>query len=348
MRLEPRAHPPRWLVGAAPVAAVALAMAMAAIPLALAGADIAAAYRQMLVASFGSWFALSETLTRATPLILTGLAVAVAFRARLWNIGAEGQLYMGAVTAVALGTGAVAAPALLLVPLLLAGSALAGALFMLGPTWLKLRLGVDEVVTTLLLNFVALLIVGMLLEGPMQDPMSLGWPQSASIVADATLPRLVAKTRVHAGLIMALVAAFLVWLYLERTVWGFETRAVGHNAQAAAYAGMPVGRILLRAGLISGALAGLAGAGEVAGLKGYLTSDLSPGFGYTGIVVAMLAQLNPLGVVLAAIFVAAVFVGADSMSRTAGVPSYIADLVVALSLLTMLLAGLVTRYRLRR
>jgi len=160
--------------------------------------------------------------------------------------------------------------------------------------------------------------------------------------------RLVAKTRVHAGLIMALVAAVLVWLYLERTVWGFETRAVGHNAQAAAYAGMPVGRILLRAGLISGALAGLAGAGEVAGLKGYLTSDLSPGFGYTGIVVAMLAQLNPLGVVLAAIFVAAVFVGADSMSRTAGVPSYIADLVVALSLLTMLLAGMVTRYRLRR
>ena len=193
MRLEPRAHPPGWLVAAAPVAAVALAMALAAVPLALAGADIAAAYRQMAVASFGSWFALSETLTRATPLILTGLAVAVAFRARLWNIGAEGQLYLGAVTAVALGTGAVAAPASLLVPLVLAGSALAGALFMLGPTWLKLRLGVDEVVTTLLLNFVALLIVGMLLEGPMQDPMSLGWPQSAPILADATLPRLVAQ-----------------------------------------------------------------------------------------------------------------------------------------------------------
>jgi simple sugar transport system permease protein len=348
MRLEPRAHPPVWLQAGAPFAAVVAALALAALPLVLAGADLAGAYRQMAVASFGSWFALSETLTRATPLMLTGLAVAVAFRARLWNIGAEGQLYLGAVTAVALGSGAVPLPAPLLLPLLLAASAAAGALFMLGPTLLKLRLGVDEVVTTLLLNFVALLLVGLLLEGPMQDPMSLGWPQSAPVLAEASLPRLVERTRVHAGLLVAMAAAVLVWLYLDRTVWGFETQAVGSNARAAAFAGMPVGRILLRTGLLSGALAGLAGAGEVMGLKGYLTQDLSPGFGYTGIVVAMLAQLQPLAVVLSAIFVAAVFVGADSMSRTAGVPSYIADLVVALSLLTMLLAGLVTRYRLRR
>jgi simple sugar transport system permease protein len=348
MRLEPRAHPPVWLQAGAPFAAIVAALALAALPLALAGADLAGAYRQMAVASFGSWFALSETLTRATPLILAGLAVAVAFRARLWTIGAEGQLYIGAVTAVALGTGAVPRPGPLLLPLLRAASAAIGALFMLGPTLLKLRLGVDEVVTTLLLNFVALLLVGLLLEGPMQDPMSLGWPQSAPVLAEASLPRLVERTRVHAGLLVALAAAVLVWLYLDRTVWGFETQAVGSNARAAAFAGMPVGRILLRTGLLSGALAGLAGAGEVMGLKGYLTQDLSPGFGYTGIVVAMLAQLQPLAVVLSAIFVAAVFVGADSMSRTAGVPSYIADLVVALSLLTMLLAGLVTRYRLRR
>ena len=348
MRLEPRAHPPAWLQAGAPLLAVAAALALAAPPLALAGADLASAYRQMAVASLGSWFALSETLTRATPLILTGLAVAVAFRARLWNIGAEGQLYLGAVTAVALGSGALQLPAQVLLPLVLAASAAAGALLMLAPTWLKLRLGVDEVVTTLLLNFVALLLIGMLLEGPMQDPMSLGWPQSPPVAAEATLPRLVARTRLHAGLIVALVAALLLWVYLDRTVWGFETQAVGSNARAAAFAGMPVGTVLLRTGLISGALAGLAGAGEVAGLKGYLTQDLSPGFGYTGIVVAMLAQLQPLAVVPAAIFVAAVFVGADSMSRTAGVPSYIADLVVALSLLTMLLAGLVTRYRLRR
>ena len=348
MRLEPRAHPPLWLLAGAPVGAVLAALALAAVPLRLAGADLAGAYRQMAVASFGSWFALAETLTRATPLILTGLAVAVAFRARLWNIGAEGQLYLGAIVTVAMGSGAVPLPAPLLLPLVLIAAATAGALFMLGPTILKVRLGVDEVVTTLLLNFVALLLVGLLVEGPMQDPMSMGWPQSAPVVADATLPRLIARTRLHSGLLVALCAAVLVWVFLDRTVWGLETQAVGSNARAAAYAGMPVSAVLIRASLVSGALAGLAGAGEVAGLKGYLTQDLSPGFGYTGIVVAMLAQLQPLAVVPAAIFVAGVFVGADSMSRTAGVPSYIADLVVALSLLTMLLAGLVTRYRLRR
>lgn len=348
MRLELRPHPPRWLGVAAPLGAILLALVLAALPLALAGADVLAAYAGILAGSLGSSFAVTETLTRATPLILTGLAAAVAFRARLWNIGAEGQLYLGAVAAVALGSGLLALPPMLLVPAVLLGGAVAGALLMLGPTWLKLRLGVDEVVTTLLLNFVVLLFVGLLLEGPMQDPMSMGWPQSAPVLDEAQLPRLVARTRLHAGLLIAVAMAVLLWFYLERTVWGFETRAVGANAAAATYAGMPVAAVFLRTGLVSGALAGLAGALEVAGLKGYLTGDLSPGFGYTGIVVAMLAQLNPLGVVVSAVFVAGVFVGADSMSRSVGVPSYIADLLVALALLTMLLAGLAVRYRVRR
>ncbi len=348
MRLEAREHPGRLLPAAAPLGAIALAMLLAAVPLLLAGADVGAAYRQLAVASLGSRFAVAETLTRATPLILTGLAVAVAFRARLWNIGAEGQLYLGAVAAVAVGSSTLDLPPALLLPLVLLAGAATGALLMLGPTWLKLRLGVDEVVTTLLLNFVVLLFVGLLLEGPLKDPMSLGWPQSPPLLDAATLPRLAARTRLHAGLLLAVAAAVLAWLYLERTVWGFEARAVGANADAARYAGMPVGAVLLRSGLLSGALAGLAGAVEVAGLKGYLTSDLSPGFGYAGIVVATLAGLNPLAVVPAALFVAGVFVGADGMSRSVGVPSYIADLIVALALLAMLLAGLVARYRLRR
>jgi general nucleoside transport system permease protein len=348
MRLEVREHPGRLLPATAPLAAIAVAMLLAAVPLALAGADLGAAYRQMAVASVGSRFALAETLTRAIPLIFTGLAVAVAFRARLWNIGAEGQLYLGAVAAVALGSGAVPLPGAALLPLVLLGGAAAGALLMLGPTLLKLRLGVDEVVTTLLLNFVVLLFVGLLLEGPMQDPMSLGWPQSPPLVDAAELPRIAARTRLHAGLLLALLAAALAWLYLRRTIWGFEARAVGGNLEAARFAGMPVAAVYIRTALVSGGLAGLAGAVEVAGLKGYLTADLSPGFGYSGIVVAMLAGLNPIAVVPAALFVAGVFVGADGMSRSVGVPSYIADLIAALALLAMLLAGLVTRYRLRR
>src|SRR5690606_7193879 len=229
---------------------------------------------------------------------------------------------------------------------MLAGFA-AGALLLLVPTLLKTKLGVDEVVTTLLLNFVVLLFVSLLVEGPLQDPMSMGWPQSEPIVEEATLPRLIARTRVHLGLVVALVSAAFVWILIARTRWGFEARAVGANPAAARFAGMSTGAVLIRVALLSGGLAGLAGVGEVAGARGYLTTDLSPGYGYSGIVVAMLAQLNPLGVVAAAFFIAVVFVGADSMGRALGISSYIAHLIVATSLLTMLLATLWLRYRVR-
>jgi simple sugar transport system permease protein len=151
--------------------------------------------------------------------------------------------------------------------------------------------------------------------------------------------------RLHAGLLIAVAAAVIAHVLINKTVWGFEIRAVGLNAAAARYAGLPVTATMLRVGLLSGAFAGLAGACEVAGLKGYLTADLSPGFGYAGIVVAMLSGLSPLGVIPAAIFVAGVFVGADTMSRTIGVSNYLADLVVAMSLLCVLVGGLATRYR---
>jgi simple sugar transport system permease protein len=347
MRLEPRDRASPLLMLGASAGAALLALLLCAIPLLWAGAPVLDAYQVMIQGAFGSRFAIAETLSRATPLVLTGLAATVAFRAKLWNIGAEGQLYLGALAAAALGSGALDLPGWALLPLILAAGALAGGLWMLGPTLLKTRFGVDEVVTTLLLNFVVLLFVSMMLEGPMKDPMGMGWPQSAPILDAAALPKLIPRTRIHAGLVIAIVAAILVWLMLARTTWGFEMRATGANPAAARFAGMPVGRVMLRVGLISGALAGLAGVGEVAGLKGYLTQDLSPGYGYAGIVVAMLAQLHALGVLLAALFVAAVFVGADSMSRAIGVSSYIANLVVATSLLTVLLSGIVLRYRVR-
>jgi ABC-type uncharacterized transport system permease subunit len=347
MRLEPRERASPLLMLGASAGAAVLALLLCAIPLLWAGAPVIEAYGVMIQGAFGSRFAIAETLSRATPLVLTGLAATVAFRAKLWNIGAEGQLYLGALAAAALGSGALDWPGWALLPLMLVAGALAGGLWMAGPTLLKTRLGVDEVVTTLLLNFVVLLFVSMMLEGPMKDPLGMGWPQSAPILDAAALPKLIPRTRIHAGLVIAVAAAILVWLMTSRTTWGFEMRDTGANPSAARFAGMPVGKVMLRVGLISGALAGLAGVGEVAGLKGYLTQDLSPGYGYAGIVVAMLAQLHALGVLLAALFVAAVFVGADSMSRAIGVSSYIANLVVATSLLTVLLSSIVLRYRVR-
>jgi simple sugar transport system permease protein len=191
IRIEARHQPSFLLRAGAPVLAGLLALALAAIPLALAGAPLGRAYALLIDGALGSRFALTETLARSTPLVLTGLAVAVAFRARLYNIGAEGQLYAGALAAVILGSGAVSAPPVVLLPLILLAGAVAGALLMLGPTLLKTRFGVDEVVTTLLLNFIVLLFVSMMLEGPLKDPLGLGWPQSEPIVAEATLPQLV-------------------------------------------------------------------------------------------------------------------------------------------------------------
>lgn len=344
IRIEARNAPPRALTLGVPILSALVALALASIPLAFAGADISTAYAEMIKGVFGSRFAFSEMLTRATPLIFTGLAAALAFRAKLWNIGAEGQLYLGAMAAVAIGSGAVDAPAFILVPLIVVFGAAAGAAGMAVPTVLKTRFGADEVVTTLLLNFVILIFVQMMLEGALKDPMSLGWPQSSPILDQGMLPQLMDRMRIHSGLIIALVAAGIAQFMLARSVWGFRLRAVGENAAAARHAGIKVNRSLMSVAIVSGGLAGLAGVSEVAGLKGYLTADLSPGFGYTGIVVAMLAGLSPVGVVISALFIASVFVGADSMSRAMGVSSYLADLVVSMSLLCVLIGGFFARF----
>lgn len=345
MRLESRGEMSRlWLV-AAPFAAVAFTLVVAALFVAWAGAPVGRTYTLVFEGGFGSRFAWSETLTRATPLILTGLCAAVAFRAHFYNIGAEGQLYAGALAAVAVG--GIEGPAAVLFPAMLVAAMLAGALLLVVPAILRTRLGVDEVVTTLLLNFIVLLFVSMMLDGPMKDPAAMGWPQSVSLADELQLAKLVERTRVHTGLLWALALAVVLWAVLKYSTFGFAVRAVGANARAAAFAGVPVGRTTLAVALVSGAIAGLAGAIEVAGRTGYVTLDMSPGYGYSGIVIAMLAGLNPLGVVAAAIFVAGVLVGADSMSRGAAVPTYIADVIVAVSLLSMLVATAFARYRLR-
>ena len=347
MRLEPREHMPLWLIVTAPLAAVAVSLLLTSTLVLWAGEPVTTAYALLFKGAFGSRFALTETLARATPLILTGLAAAVAFRAKFWNIGAEGQLYCGALATTWLGTGMLEVHPAVLIPVLFVGGALAGGIALLVPVFLKVRLRVDEVVTTLLLNFVILLLVNYLVEGPWKDPMSLGWPQAAPIIDEGVLPRLVERSRLHLGLVVGLTAALAVWLTLRYTVWGYEIRAVGQNPQAAAFAGIGVGATVLRVALISGGLAGMAGVTEVAGLKGYLTLDLSPGFGYAGIAVAMLAALHPLGVVLSAVFLAGIYVGADSMSRAVNIPNYIADVIVACSVLSVLVSLMLVQFKVR-
>ena len=351
MRLEKRGEPSAVALFIAPVAAVAMTLLVAALLVLWAGAPVGKTYTLLFQGGFGSVFALSETFTRATPLILTGLAATVAFKARLFNIGAEGQLYAGALAAIAVG-GLHGGTGLewslwIVFPLMMLAAALAGAMLLLGPALLKTRLGVDEVVTTLLLNFIVLLLVSAMLDGPMKDPTAMGWPQSVALNSDLELSKLIEGTRVHTGLIWATTLAVMLWAVFKYTTIGFSIRAVGANARAAAFAGVPVTGTVVLVAMLSGALAGLAGAIEVAGRTSYVTLDMSPGYGYSGIVIAMLAGLHPIGVLAGSVFVAGVLVGADSMSRAIGVPTYIADVIVATSLLSVLVATLLTQYRVR-
>ena len=351
MRLEARSTPSAAALVVAALAAVTFTLLISALLVLWAGAPVGQTYALLLKGGFGSVFALSETLTRAIPLILTGLAATVAFKARLFNIGAEGQLYAGALAAVAVGglhggTGFEVSPWLLF-PLMMLAAAAAGALLLLGPALLKTKLGVDEVVTTLLLNFIMLLAVSLMLDGPMKDPSAMGWPQSVALQSELELSKLITQTRLHTGLIGAALLAMALWALMKYTVLGFDLHALGANARAAAFAGVPVTRTVVLVALMSGALAGLAGAIEVAGRTGYVTLDMSPGYGYSGIVIAMLAALHPLGVLAASVFVAGVLVGADSMSRAVNVPTYIADVIVAASLISVLIATLFTQYRLK-
>ncbi|MEO0497461.1 MAG: ABC transporter permease [Pseudomonadota bacterium] len=349
MRFERREQRSALMVFAPPVIAIAVSLMLSGVLIALAGAPVLEAFGSLLTGAFGSRLAITETLTRTAPLILTGLAAATAFRAKLWNIGAEGQLYLGAIAVAAMSSQVIGGfPGFVQIPILLVTGAVAGMIFLLVPLWMRLRFSVDEVVTTLLLNFVAILLVSMLIDTVLKDPLAFGWPQSAPVADDAMLPRLVSRSRLHVGLLIGIALALVIYFVQSRTVFGIHSRAAGFNAPAAKFAGVPFTKTLVIVAMISGSAAGLAGAIEVMGVQGYVTTELSPSFGYSGIVVAMLANLHPIGVVFSALFIAAIFVGADSMSRAMSVPTYIADVTVALSLLCMLVAVFFTQYRIRR
>lgn len=286
--------------------------------------------------SFGSWYSItSATLVRSIPLMLTGGAIAVAFRAGVFNIGAEGQLLAGAAaaTAVALALphGGVATAVLALVLGAMAGSAWAGIAAVL-----RVRFGVLEVISTIMLNFVALHLVSFLVRGPLQEPTHT-YPQTATIAAAVHLPRLPGAGRLHAGIILALVALGFGGWVLRRTAYGFRLLVVGESRSAAASAGMmDVERTVLGVFLYSGALAGLAGAVEVLGVTFALYENISPGYGYTAIAVALLAGLDPWRVVLSAVLFGALEAGAAAMQRDAGVPATLVSVIEALLILSVL------------
>ncbi|MDQ3929737.1 MAG: ABC transporter permease, partial [Chloroflexota bacterium] len=324
LQIERRATPTRTVGLLLPVLSVLMALLMGGIVLLAAGRDPLAIYTAMFNGAFGSQHGIAETLVKTIPLLLTALGVSIAFRMLLWNIGAEGQLYFGAIfatgTALYLLPGA---PSFLIIPAMVLAGFAGGALWGLIPGFLRAYLKVNEIITSLMLNYVAILFSEYLVHGPWKNPQGFGFPGTATFPDAAWLPRL-APTRVHLGLLFGIIAAAVLFVILRRTVWGYEVRVIGENERAARYAGMNIARNILLVMAISGGLAGIAGMSEVAGVAHQLQRNLSPGYGYTAIIVAWLAKLNPWTIVLVSVLFAGLLVGGDQLQITMGLPAAIA------------------------
>lgn len=342
-----RAPAPAWMRAIIPLLAVPVTFLLTTLFLLWADANPLQAYYHFLIAPLSSKVSAIEVLVKATPLLLTGAAVAFAFSAGYWNIGAEGQLYAGAMAGAWLGMVLKGLSPVLGIPLMLLGGFTAGMLWALIPALLKVRLKVDEVVTTLLLNSVIVFLISYFLNGPWRDPVSM-WPQSPELDPGTIFFKLIPRSRLHFGFIVAVVVLVLEWFVLKRTAFGMRMRAVGLGKEAARFAGIKVNRTMLTAALVSGGIAGLAGVGEVAGIHFHLIESISDGLGYSGIIIATLGGLNPIGVGLAALFIGLIDTGAQTVSRAMNVPVYLGTVVQATLLLVTLGLFVLQNYRIKR
>jgi len=330
-----------WRMARVPLAAVLLAVLIGAILLAVSGANPIRAYAALLQGAFGNMNAFGRTLEKATPLILSGLAVAFAFKAGLFNIGAQGQLLFGAIISAAIGFGIEGLPAIVHIPLALLGGGLAGALYGAIPGALKTFTGAHEVITTIMLNYIAINITDFLADGPWKDPSPGNIVARTPLVMDsAKLPEFAG---ISWGFIVAILFAVVTWWLLWKTTIGFEIRTVGQNPHAARYAGVKVARTVILTMVLSGFLAGVGGSVETLGVVGRYQPGFNAGLGFDGITIALLGKTHPFGVIPAAILVGAMKAGASQMQFSAGVAKEITDVIQAL-ILFFVAADMIVRW----
>lgn len=346
IKFERRLKEAKWAVFVVPIVSFILALGFGGLLLLAFGINPVKAFQVMIQGSLGGRYAITETVVKAIPLMLTGLGVSVAFRMLFWNIGAEGQLALGGIAAsyVALFLSD-SLPNFLTLPMMVIFGMAAGAIWALIPALLKAYLNVNEILTTLMMNYIAILMVEYLYLGPWRDPDGYGFPGSAPFPDEAILPRLIG--RVHLGIVFALIAAFIIWLIMSRMRWGYEIRLIGENPRAAKYAGISTTKNMILVMLLSGALSGLAGMAEVSGIAHRLYQGLTAGYGYTAIIVSWLASLNPWAVLFVSLFMAALTVGGDQLQVAMGIPAAVA-LVLQGAILFFVLGGWVfINYRVR-
>ncbi len=338
-----RSLPPAVISVGAPVVGAIIGLLIGAVLILLAGRDPIVAYAAMAQGALGGPREITETILKATPLLLMALGLTVAFRARVWNIGGEGQYYMGALFGGMVALFFPQLPALILLPAMLVAGALGGMLWALIPGFLKVKRGMNVIISTLMFNYIAILLMEYLARGPLQEPGGY-LPESAQFVRAAQLPGLFG-TRIHWGTLIALLFVPLVYALLWGTPLGFQLRAVGSKESVARYAGYPVERIVLFALAFSGVLAGLTGLIEVSTLHTRLKGPISGGYGFSGILVALLGRLHPVGVLIAAVFFAALIIGAQSMHILSGLPETLAEAIQAVIVLSVLAVDAFIRWR---
>jgi ABC-type uncharacterized transport system permease subunit len=347
IRLEARGQASRVMVYATPVLAVALTLVSGFLLFWALGFDPVKALYAFFIQPLTTARGLGELVVKATPLVLCAVGLAVGFRANVWNIGAEGQLTLGAIAGGGLALAFDGEGGWWLLPLMVVAGAAGGMAWAAIPAFLKVRFNASEILTSLMLTYVALLLLSFMVNGPYRDPDGFAFPESRMFEADAILPVLVTGTRVHLGALFALAAVAGAWVLVSRTFIGFQIRVIGLTPAAAGYAGFNEKRIVWLTLLLSGGLAGLAGLGEVAGPIGQITQGISPGYGFTAIIVAFLGRLHPVGILLAALLMALSFIGGEAAQIGLGLPKAITGVFQGMLLFFLLATDVLIRYRVR-
>lgn len=345
LRLEKKLQPSLYAPVLIPLLSVLLALLVGGVFLMLTGREPIVVYQGMLTGAFGTSYGLSETVVKAIPLILAGLGVSLAFRMQLWNIGAEGQLYMGAFAASWLALAFPKAPVWVLLPAMFLAGFIGGGIWGMLPAIPRALFKVNETITTLMMNYIAILWVNYLVYGPWKDPNGYNFPLSAPFTEAAILPTL-GDSRIHFGLVIGLVAALIIFIMLRRTKWGFEVRVIGESPGAAKYAGINIFKNILLVMFLSGGLAGIAGMTEVSGVIQRLTPEISNGYGYTAIIIAWLSKLNPWAIIVVSFLFGGLQVGGYSV-QSSGVPAAIVAMLQGAILFFVLGGEILNRYEIK-
>lgn len=345
LSLEPRGRQSRAMLWLSPLLAGVLTLASGALLFAILGHPPLETFKVLLIDPVSDFYGVSELLVKALPILLCALGLAVAYQARIWNIGAEGQLLIGALAGSALAVHIIDWESRWALTLVLAAGTLAGAAWGGLAAWLRTRFNANEILTTIMLNYIALNLLLFFVHGPLKDPAGFNFPESATFGDASRLPAVFEDGRVHAGIYFALLALVAVWVLLQKSFVGFQIKVLGLDKRAAGFVGFRERRLVWLALLISGGLAGLAGVGEVTGPIGQLVPQVSPGYGYAAITVAFLGRLNPLGILFAGLLMALLYLGGENAQMAANLPQSITQLFQGMVLFFLLACDVLILYR---